>query len=258
MVLDGETTPRDEQVVVLAGGLATRLGDLAADRPKALLPVGEKAFLDRMLEPVTSSGLRRFHFCLGNLGERVADHLRSSCAATWEVTYRIETVPRGTAGALLDNRDMLDETFLLLLGDTYLNVDYRRLFGLLPGDMMGLMVLTRANSDVTPNVGLESGIVVGYDKSGIPGGWTDTGVMLLRRVALDLLPVTVEPIDLSTLFRSLIEARVLAGVTISERFFDIGTPDRYRTLIDHLAGRARTPAPKHRAGSDQQCQHTTR
>ncbi|MCG5211974.1 NTP transferase domain-containing protein [Streptosporangium sp. KLBMP 9127] len=227
---------RGEQVVLLAGGLGSRLGRMAANRPKVLQDVEGGVFLDTMLEPVRASGLRRFHFCLGHLGAQVAGHL-SALAGDCEITSEIEPAPLGTAGALLHSARHLDESFLVMLGDTYLDIDYGRLFDLCPEDMLGMMVLTRAASEVRPNVRLRDTTVTGYDKRGMPGGWVDTGVTFLRRRALDLLPRTGAPVDLGVLFRRLIDHGALAGTTTDRRFFDIGTPERHAALITHLRTR---------------------
>jgi NDP-sugar pyrophosphorylase family protein len=241
------TAPRPEQVVVLAGGIGSRLGQESRDRPKVLQDIGGRAFLELLLEPAAASGLRRFHFCLGHLGDQVAGHLnrlaaRPGPAAGWEITTETEPVRMGTAGALLHSAHRLDDSFLLLLGDTYLPVDYGPLFGLFPPDALGMMVLTRAPGEVPPNVALHGTTVTGYDPCGIPGGWTDTGVTLLRRRALDLLdriprPGTAGPVDLAVLYRRLIDHRALAATTIGERFFDIGTPERRQALITELGTR---------------------
>jgi NDP-sugar pyrophosphorylase family protein len=221
---------RGEQVVVLAGGLATRLGPLARSVPKALAPIGDQPFLDIMLEPVRACGFRRFHFCLGHLAEAVRRHL-AAMGPGLDITMSVEQSPAGTAGALLASLDQLDDIFLLLLGDTYLDIDYGAVVDALPADALGLMVATRAPSAVPSNVTLSAGRVERYDKRGIPGGLTDTGVAVLRRLALASLAPDPgqaghEQADLGRVFSALIAQRKLAGVGIGERFYDIGTPER--------------------------------
>jgi NDP-sugar pyrophosphorylase family protein len=230
----GGQAPRTEQVVVLAGGLATRLGPLAQDVPKVLQPVGGRAFLDVMLAPVRASGFRRFHFCLGHLATVVRGHL-APLEVELEITSSTEHSPRGTAGALLDSRKQLDDLFLLLLGDTYLDIDYGRVVDLLPDDALALMVATAAPSGVTPNVRLSAGRVARYDKGGVPGGLTDTGTAVLRKSAFASVPPGDGPADLGTVFERLISRGELAGIAIDQRFYDIGTPARHSEFATLLA-----------------------
>lgn len=223
---------RKEQVVVLAGGLATRLGPLAREVPKALQPVGDGTFLDAMLTPLRASGFRRFHFCLGHLADAVRSYLER-WEGELEISSSVERTPRGTAGALLDSLGHLDDLFLLLLGDTYLDIDYARVVDLLPAGLPALMVATSAPCGVTPNVLLSLGRVVRYDKDGVPGGLTDTGVAVLRRSALGALPAGAGPVDLGDIFRRLIGRGELAGTEIVERFYDIGTPSGHAEFVAH-------------------------
>lgn len=224
-------------MVVLAGGRATRLGPLASSVPKALQPVGDQTFLDLMLAPVRACGFRRFHFCLGHLAAVICRHLAKMDSA--DITFSVEHRPQGTAGALLDCMEQLDELFLLLLGDTYLDIDYCAVVDMLPEDALALMVATRAPCGVTPNVLLRKDRVERYDKSGVMNGLTDTGVAVLRRSAFSSLIPVHGPVDLGEVFQSLIAQRKLAGVEIGERFYDIGTPKRSR---EFAANRARTGA----------------
>jgi NDP-sugar pyrophosphorylase family protein len=235
---------RKEQVVVLAGGFATRLGPLAREVPKVLQPVGDEIFLDAMLTPVRASGFRRFHFCLGHLADAVRCHLQR-WEGELEITSSVERTPRGTAAALLDSLGHLDDLFLLLLGDTYLDIDYARVVDLMPCDVPALMVATSAPCGVTPNVLLSGGRVVRYDKDGVPGGLTDTGVAVLRRSALRPLPAGAGPVDLGDVFRRLIDRGELAGTEIAERFYDIGTPTRHGDFVAH---RHRAREQRHKEG----------
>jgi len=224
-------------VVVLAGGLATRLRDLDGDLPKALRKVAGRPFVDVMLDPLVRQGFRRFHFCLGNGGDQLAGHLRGLDAAL-EVSVEIESSPCGTAGALLRSADRLDDVFLLAMGDTYFEFPYRSLFDDLADRADGLLVVTSADSEVAPNVGLAGKVVVEYDKAGVNAGLTDTGVAVLRRRSLDLLRGARTPVDLTALFLGLIERGSLHAVPTDERFYDIGTPERYYGLDARLRAEA--------------------
>jgi NDP-sugar pyrophosphorylase family protein len=226
---------RNKQVVVLAGGLGSRLAALRPGVPKALRPVGERAFVDVLIDSIARSGLRRFHFCLGHLGEDVVRHL-DALAPPLEVTHRVEPTPCGTAGALVASGGQLDDTFLLTMGDTYMELDYAGLFDRLPRWAGCVMVVTRAPSDVAPNVGLDGDRVIAYDKGGVAGGWIDTGVAVMRRHALDLLADDGAQADLTLLLRRLIARRALAAATTDRRFYDVGTPERLRLLERVVAG----------------------
>ncbi|WP_078961512.1 NTP transferase domain-containing protein [Streptomyces anulatus] len=222
------------QVVVLAGGLGTRLGDLGTRLPKVLLPVAGRPFLDLLLAPLMVAGLRRFHFCLGHLAQPVLEHLRR-VAAPIEVTSHVDTAQRGTAGALRAAERHLDEVFLLVLGDTLLDLPYADAPHWLHDTRdEAAMVVTSAYSGVRPNTRVEEGRVTGYDKDATADTrtlWTDTGVCVLRRRALRRLGAEQDPVDLGVLFRALIRRRSLAAHLVDQPFTDIGTPERYSRFV---------------------------
>ncbi len=228
------------QVVVLAGGLGTRLGKLGRDRPKVLQEVGGRPFLDHFVAPFARAGVRRFHFCLGHLGEQVQEHLVRFDGLA--ITSRIDP-PRGTAGALRSSIDFLDETFLVALGDTYLDVDIAGIADRLDAVAEGVMLVTSAWSDVPSNVAVHEGLVSRYDKGASAGcDYVDTGVIMLRRRALARIADTHDSIDLSVLFGRMIAAGALRAAVTDQRFYDIGTPERQVVFADFLAARRAGPS----------------
>ncbi|MFF0223193.1 sugar phosphate nucleotidyltransferase [Streptomyces sp. NPDC004629] len=229
------------QVAVLAGGKATRLGELTVRRPKILMPVAGRPFLDLLLAPLLDAGLRRFHFCLGHLAQPVLDRL-DRLPAPIEVTAHVDTSPRGTAGALRAAVPHLDDVFLLVLGDTLLDIPYADAARWLGPRDEAAMVLTSAATGVRPNTRVHDGRVTRYDKDAAQDPdtlWTDTGVCVLRRDALRHLEPHRDPVDLGALFRALVRRRALAAHLVAEPFTDIGTPERYA----RFRGRHEHPVP---------------
>lgn len=219
--------PDPTQVVVLAGGAARRLGALARYTPKILQPIGDRTFLDLMVEPLVQQGFRRFHFCIGHLGEQVTQHLDEHYGHL-ATTVHHDPVQRGTAGALRSSRDRLDETFVLLLGDTYLPADYERLVACQRRRRSTTLLVTSASCGVRPNIELDGERVARYDKAhGVPGGWVDAGAAVVERADLELLDDLDDPIDLSVLHERLIARRSLGALATDLPFWDIGTPERY-------------------------------
>ena len=89
------------QVVILAGGLATRLGPRTRTIPKALLPIAGRPFLAWQLEALTRSGFTDVVLCISHLGEQIRDFLGAGAAFGVTVAYS-EDGPKllGTGGAL--------------------------------------------------------------------------------------------------------------------------------------------------------------
>jgi mannose-1-phosphate guanylyltransferase/phosphomannomutase len=109
------------KAVVLAGGKGTRLG--LTDRPKAMVPVGGRPLLERLVETARTGGFDEFVFLTGHMGEVIADHFGDGSRFGVGIAHVREDQPLGTAGAIRAARDLLTEPFLVLYGDTLLDVD---------------------------------------------------------------------------------------------------------------------------------------
>lgn len=210
----------------MAGGYGTRLGQAGAACPKVLQPVAGRPFVDLLLSLLTAKGFRRFCFCLGHLAEQVVAHLEQRWPQL-APTYRVDDWPLGTGGSLIAASELLDETFLLVMGDTYLDIDYVGLLARLSPAALGVMAVTDQVTDVPPNVQINSGRVVRYDKATSTGAsWVDTGALVLRRSAISLLRDVRAPADLCVMLTGLIDQQALLAFPVHTPFYDIGTPER--------------------------------
>ena len=85
-------------VVILCGGLGTRLSSVLPNRPKSLAPIGEKVFLDILIQELQSYGFQRFILCVGHLSEQIVKHFQNRNQSRF--MFSIETVLLGTGGAV--------------------------------------------------------------------------------------------------------------------------------------------------------------
>ena len=119
---------RGIDVVVLAGGLGTRIQSVLGDTPKVLAPIGHRTFLDHLLRFLASQGAGRVILALGHRAEAVIDHLGRHPPPIPVVTV-IEPQPLGTAGALrFAAPHLTGEIVLVLNGDTWLEVNLGAFF----------------------------------------------------------------------------------------------------------------------------------
>jgi NDP-sugar pyrophosphorylase family protein len=220
------------QVVVIAGGLGTRLGPLAAHRPKVLLPIAGRPFLDLLLDRLRREGVTSVHLCLGHHAGQVLDHLAARTDGP-PVTTSVEPVALGTAGCLRQALPYLAERFLLVFGDTYTPVRLEEVMATLvrSGRPAVMAVLRNRDALETSNVRIRDGLIVEYDKTAPPGTYehVDYGVAALdRSVVADLEPG--RPVDLAEVFGPLIASGRLAAHEVSTRFWEIGSLRGYTEL----------------------------
>src|SRR5260370_29754005 len=87
-------------IVVLAGGLGTRLGTMLPGIPKVMAPVAGRPFLEHLLERLAEQGARRVILALGSRAAAVLSHLETRPFPSLEIVSVVEPEPLGTAGAI--------------------------------------------------------------------------------------------------------------------------------------------------------------
>jgi NDP-mannose synthase len=114
------------RAVILAGGKGTRLGPFTTILPKPLLPIGERAILELLVEQLRVHGYTRLTLAVGYLSQLIEAVFGDGSAYGVSIEYHYEDEPLGTAGALAGVRE-LDEPFLMLNGDVITTLDFAEL-----------------------------------------------------------------------------------------------------------------------------------
>jgi NDP-sugar pyrophosphorylase family protein len=125
-------------VVVLAGGLGTRVQGVLGDTPKLLAPVGDQTYLEILLDWLQSFGARRVILSLGHLADKIIDYVEAHPRAGIDIIAITEPEPMGTAGALRFVRDHVKSDIALVMnGDSWIDAD------------LAALCAAQANSDAT-------------------------------------------------------------------------------------------------------------
>lgn len=115
-------------VAILAGGQGTRLASRSGDLPKPMVPVMGKPVLQHQIELCRRHGFTDIALLVHHRHETISDFFGDGSRFGVRIRYEVEDAPRGTSGALRDALHALKPQFLLLYGDTYLDIDLRRFF----------------------------------------------------------------------------------------------------------------------------------
>lgn len=134
-VVVGLALPQDEfvaqgvsnQVVIMAGGLGTRLGKLTEHAPKPLLKVGTKPILETILESFLAQGFRHFNISVNYKAQMIEDYFGDGSSWGAEIRYVRESQRLGTAGALSLLEPRPDAPILVMNGDLLTKVNFRQM-----------------------------------------------------------------------------------------------------------------------------------
>jgi dTDP-glucose pyrophosphorylase len=112
-------------VIIMAGGLGTRLKDLTKEVPKPMLKVGEEPLLQHIIDNFKQYGYNRFTLSLNYKAEIIQNYFQDGIAYGVKINYVIEKERLGTAGGIKLGKDFIDDDFFVINGDifTNLNVD---------------------------------------------------------------------------------------------------------------------------------------
>ncbi len=228
-------------VAILAGGVAMRMRPRTESLPKALLPVAGQPFIAHQLALLRDQHIGDVVLCVGHLGEPIREFVGDGRAWQIHVRYSFDGPDLlGTGGALRRALPLLGDVFFVLYGDSYLRCDFAsvaRAFEM--SNRSGLMTVYRNDDALAPsNAVLDAGRIVRYDKGSPSPGMRhiDYGLSVLSAHAVAAYPEGAR-FDLSRIHQDLAAAGQLAGFEVTERFFEIGSPEGLReteALLEQL------------------------
>jgi mannose-1-phosphate guanylyltransferase len=245
---------------VLVGGEGTRLRPLTYDTPKPLLPIANRAFLDRQLEWLASHGVDEVVLSLGYLPDAFEAHFAVHPAPV-KITFAVESEPLGTAGAIRFAAAGIDERVVVCNGDVLTTLDLAALVAF--HEARGAEAsISLTEVDDPSSFGVvptrDDGEVVAFvEKPAVgkaPTNWINAGIYVLEPQVLARIPPRLAvSIERETFPRMLQEPGALYASQSDAYWIDIGMPEQYlRAHDDVLAGDLgpvpTTPAWEHAPG----------
>jgi NDP-sugar pyrophosphorylase family protein len=225
------------QIVVLAGGLATRMRPRTETLPKALLDVAGRPFVDWQLELLARSGATEVVMCVAHLADMIRDHVGDGARFGLRVTYVEDRELLGTAGAVRGALAHLADVFVVTYGDSYLPFDYGEPVRILSAhdDCDGVLAIYKnAGKWEVSNVETDGAWVLRYDKTSRDPKFdhVDYGAMALRRDVVAAWPPG--KLGLDVVQHDLAANRRLRACVAHERFYEIGSPGGLAELDSYL------------------------
>lgn len=229
------------QTVILAGGLGTRIKDVAGDLPKSLIPVAGRPFIEHQFDLLRRQGLTDVVLAVGYRGNEIEDHVGDGSRLGMRVVYSREPEDRlmGTGGALVNALPLLQEEFLVLYGDSYLPVDYAAVVDAFRACECPAMMTVFRNEGRwdRSNTRIDQGRVIYYSKQAMPGeaDYIDYGLSAWRRSVMESYRDAERPLDLARMQADLVARGEMAAHVVTERFYEIGKPDGWKELNEKLS-----------------------
>ncbi|WP_342146842.1 nucleotidyltransferase family protein [Rickettsiella endosymbiont of Aleochara curtula] len=212
-------------LVILAGGLATRLGSLSKTIPKSLILIDGEPFIAHQLRLLKSQGFEKVILCIGYLGDLIRAYVKDGKQFGLSVAYSDDGKKLlGTAGALYKATSLLEENFFVLFGDSYLPIDYRKIQNFFERQAKPALMTVFKNNDRGDNSNIEfnNNRIIKYDKKNktISMNYIDFGLSLFKK---NIFSNNVTFSDLSDLYQILLAENRLVSYEVFQNFYEIGS-----------------------------------
>jgi len=246
---------KDIDAIILCGGLGKRLRPIISDKQKVLINIGNKAFIDILIDNLLLYGFKDIILCVGYKKEQVIDHFKNnSNYQNCNIMFSEENKPLGTGGALKNAISLIKSNhFIVMNGDSISNINFREFFeyhknknALLSMAIVKSKTVQDYGSVTLDNISritsfnekinLDQKILdkefltkdKGLDKEFL----INAGIYLMRK---DIFSYMSEKNNFSLeyeLFPNIVNKKCYGFVI--DQFIDIGTPDRYEKASKSL------------------------
>jgi histidinol-phosphate phosphatase family protein len=239
------------QLIILAGGAGTRLRERLGDLPKPMIPVAGKPLLEHQVDLAKKFGFTDLIFFVHYRADLIEKYFGDGKNFGVQIRYVLEKEPLGTAGAVLAGFEKLAERFVVLYGDTMVNVDLNRIWNAHEKAKVAATLLLHPNdhpldSDLV-EIDSNSFVTAFHNRPHAENVWrqnlVNAGLYVLEKSALEpFRPSTLnaQPSTILDFGKDIFPAMVRAGKKLlgynSPEFIkDIGTPERYDKISAQFA-----------------------
>lgn len=220
---------RPNKVVLMVGGLGTRLRPLTEETPKPMLKVGNKPILQTIVEKFAQYGYVNIVMCVNYKSHIIQDYFGDGKAFGVSIEYVLEEQRMGTAGALSLLGQKPTEPFFVMNGDLLTNVNFEHLHDFhLANEAMGTMCVREYDFQVPYGVvNIDNGKIRSIEEKPVHKFFVSAGIYMLDPKCVDMIPQD-QFYDMPTLFEKLIaEGENAVSFPLREYWLDIGRMEEY-------------------------------
>ncbi len=235
------------KAVILVGGEATRLLPLTCNTPKAMVPVLNIPFLEHVIRYLSKHRIEDIILAQGYLAQPIESYLGDGSQLGVKLNYVVEDTPLGTAGAVRNAERYLDETFLMLNGDIFTDLDITGMIERHLGEKAKATIALTPVDDPTSYGLIETdaeGRITRFlekpKRSQVTTNTINAGTYVLEPEVLAQIPPHTKVSIEREVFPLLLEqGKPVYAYSSSAYWIDMGTPEKYLQLHrDLLSGKS--------------------
>ncbi len=220
---------RTNRVVLMVGGLGTRLRPLTEHVPKPMLKVGNKPILETIILNFKKYGFINIILSVSYKAEIIEEYFKDGKEFGINIEYIYENQRMGTAGALSLMRDRLNEPFFVMNGDLLTNINFEQMMNYHISNSSDATMGVREYDFQVPYgvVNIDGNTILSIEEKPIHKFFVSAGVYILNPKALEFIPNN-KFYDMPTLFEKIIEKELKSiSFPIHEYWLDIGRIEEF-------------------------------
>lgn len=229
---------KSNKVVLMVGGIGTRLSPLTDNKPKPLLNVGNKPILETIIANFAKYGFKNIILSVNYKSEMIENHFGDGSKFGVNIKYIHENKRMGTAGALSLMKDELSEAFFVMNGDLLTNINFEHMLKYHQENQAIATMGVREYDIQVPYgvVNVKEHLITSIEEKPVHKFFVSAGVYMLESTVLNEIP-TDTFYDMPSLFETLIKNKQKTiSFPIREYWLDIGRMSDYEQANNEYHG----------------------
>jgi histidinol-phosphate phosphatase family protein len=227
------------QAVIFCGGLGTRLRPITNSLPKPMVPILDKPFLEYLLLQLSSEGIKRFILLTGYMGEIIHEYFGDGSKWGWSIKYSNGPKEWDTGRRLWETRSFLEDKFLLLYSDNFIQFDLNKLTNFYYEKKLAVSLLLAPKKNGNIKVSYD-GSIEAYikNRTGNEFNYVEVGYMIIERdYIFSLYSSHKNSPDISFTFilEKLVKNKQIGGLIVHDPYHSISDQSRLELMRDYLA-----------------------
>ncbi len=230
--LDDELSKKQHKnnVVLMVGGIGSRLRPLTENTPKPMLSVGGKPILQTIVKGFVEKGFNKITMCLGYKSDVIQDFFKDGSAFGASIDYVTEDKKMGTAGALTLLTKKLEKPFFVMNGDLLTNINYEQMLDYheLHNSIATMCVRDYDIQVPFGVVNTNNEKIISIEEKPVHSFFVNAGIYLLEPECIKMIPKN-EFYDMTSLFQKIISKdKKVISYPLRDYWLDIGKESEYK------------------------------
>lgn len=226
------------EVIILAGGLGTRLANIVNDVPKPMAPIANKPFLEILLDYLCANNITKVIFATAYKSEVIQKHFKEKYKNI-DLSYAVANEPLGSGGQAKDGLKIsTHEDVIIMNGDTFFEINLNKMMDFHKKNKSDFTMAVRKSENIKNSGSIyynnEKQIISFKEKKDVGAGLINGGIYIVKKNIFYNINKIKFSLEHDFLEKNINNYKIMAYES-NEYFIDIGTPEDYYKANNHFS-----------------------